>query len=101
SLRGLEPRASFPVAFRPEREAGAALEVREVTKRFGGLTALDGVTLSVAQGSIHGIVGPNGSGKTTLFNIATGVYGPTGGEVRAFGERVSGRAAYRICGRGV
>ena len=78
-----------------------ALEVDGVSKRFKGLTALDDVTLSVAAGAIHGIVGPNGSGKTTLFNIATGVYGPTSGEVRAYGDRVSGRAAYRICDRGV
>jgi branched-chain amino acid transport system ATP-binding protein/branched-chain amino acid transport system permease protein len=78
-----------------------ALEVDQVSKRFKGLTALDDVTLSVAAGAIHGIVGPNGSGKTTLFNIATGVYGPTSGEVRAFGERVSGRAAYRVCDRGL
>jgi branched-chain amino acid transport system permease protein len=78
-----------------------ALEIRDVTKRFKGLQALDGITLSVLPGAIHGIVGPNGSGKTTLFNIATGVYGPTSGEVRAFGERVSGRVAYRVCRVGV
>jgi branched-chain amino acid transport system permease protein len=85
----------------PQPEGVPALEVDGVSKRFKGLQALDDVTLSVVAGSIHGIVGPNGSGKTTLFNIATGVYGPTSGEVRAFGERVSGRAAYRVCNRGV
>jgi branched-chain amino acid transport system permease protein len=78
-----------------------ALEIDDVGKRFKGLQALDGVSLSVTPGAIHGIVGPNGSGKTTLFNIATGVYGPTSGEVRAFGERVSGRVAYRVCRLGV
>jgi branched-chain amino acid transport system permease protein len=78
-----------------------ALEADAVSKRFKGLQALDGVSLSVAPGAIHGIVGPNGSGKTTLFNIATGVYGPTGGVVRVFGERTSGRVAYRVCRLGV
>jgi branched-chain amino acid transport system permease protein len=78
-----------------------ALEIDGVSKRFKGLQALDGVSLSIAPGAIHGIVGPNGSGKTTLFNIATGVYGPTSGEIRVFGERTSGRVAYRICRRGV
>jgi branched-chain amino acid transport system permease protein len=93
-----------PLALVPDEEPPAdepAIEVDRVSKRFKGLKALEDVTLSVAAGAIHGIVGPNGSGKTTLFNIATGVYGPTSGEVRAFGERVSGRAAHRVCGRGV
>lgn len=78
-----------------------ALEVKGVSKRFGGLTALDGVELSVSQGAIHGIVGPNGSGKTTLFNIATGVYGPSSGEICSFGERVTRRAPHRVCRVGV
>ena len=85
----------------PPAGAVPALEINDVSKRFKGLQALDGVSLSVAPGAIHGIVGPNGSGKTTLFNIATGVYGPTSGEIRAVGERVSGRVAYRVCRLGV
>jgi branched-chain amino acid transport system permease protein len=78
-----------------------ALEVDGISKRFKGLVALDRVSLSVAPGAIHGIVGPNGSGKTTLFNITTGVYGPTNGEIRLFGERLTGRVSYRICRLGV
>jgi len=85
----------------PPAGAVPALEINDVSKRFKGLQALDSVSLSVAPGAIHGIVGPNGSGKTTLFNIATGVYGPTSGEIRAVGERVSGRGAYRVCRLGV
>jgi branched-chain amino acid transport system permease protein len=84
----------------PARHA-PALEIDAVSKRFKGLQALSGVSLSVAPGAIHGIVGPNGSGKTTLFNIATGVYGPTSGEIRVFGQRASGRAAHRVCRLGV
>jgi branched-chain amino acid transport system permease protein len=86
---------------RPAGRDAPALEIDDVSKRFKGLQALDGVSLSVAPGAIHGIVGPNGSGKTTLFNIATGVYGPTTGEIRVFGERASGRASYRVCRLGV
>jgi branched-chain amino acid transport system permease protein len=78
-----------------------ALDVGGITKRFKGVKALSDVTLRVRPGAIHGIVGPNGSGKTTLFNVATGVHGPTAGEIRVFGERVSGRAAHRVCRRGV
>ena len=85
----------------PPAGAVPALEINDVSKRFKGLQALDSLSLSVAPGAIHGIVGPNGSGKTTLFNIATGVYGPTSGEIRAVGERVSGRVAYRVCRLGV
>jgi branched-chain amino acid transport system permease protein len=85
----------------PSRGEAPALEIDEVSKRFKGLQALDRVSLAVAPGAIHGIVGPNGSGKTTLFNIATGVYGPSGGEIRVFGRRASGRAAYRVCRLGV
>ena len=80
---------------------GSALEVEGVTKRFGGVKALDGVAMSVRAGAIHGIVGPNGSGKTTLFNIATGVYGPTSGVITSFGARVSGRPAHRVCRLGL
>jgi len=108
-LHGLEVDAGFSlpaVEGRHDRELAAgptasALEVNGVTKRFGGVRALDGVTLSVASGAIHGIVGPNGSGKTTLFNVATGVYGPSSGDILAFGERISRRRAHRVCRLGV
>ena len=89
-----------PAEARPASDT-AALSVQQVTKQFGGLTALDGVELSVSAGAIHGIVGPNGSGKTTLFNIATGVYGPSSGEIRCFGERLTRRPAHRVCRLGV
>jgi branched-chain amino acid transport system ATP-binding protein len=55
----------------------ALLEVREVTKRFGGLTAVRNVTFSLERGELTGILGPNGAGKTTLFNVLTGFMPPT------------------------
>jgi len=65
---------------------GTLLETREVTKRFGGLTALSQVDFLVTEGQIASIIGPNGAGKTTFFNILTGIYPPDGGEV-TFKER--------------
>jgi branched-chain amino acid transport system ATP-binding protein len=61
--------------------AGPILEARAITKRFGGLVAVDGVDLTIARGSIQGLIGPNGAGKTTFFNILAGIYVPTAGEV--------------------
>lgn len=77
------------------------LEVRGVTMRFKGLTALDDVSLTVTAGEIRGVVGPNGSGKTTLFNIVSGFYTPSAGSVRLHGHDVTGARPYRLSQRGV
>jgi ABC-type branched-subunit amino acid transport system ATPase component len=77
------------------------LETRSVSVRFGGLIALDGVSVSVEEGETLGLIGPNGSGKTTLFNAITGLYPPAGGEIVFRGERVSGLEPHRIARRGV
>jgi len=71
------------------------LVVRDLCKRFGALTAVDGVTLEVARGEKLGIIGPNGSGKTTLINCVTGVLRPDRGAVIFDGKDVSGLPAYR------
>jgi branched-chain amino acid transport system permease protein len=91
--RGLSPRLAAT--------GDASLDVRGVTKRFGGLTVLRDVTFSVRPGEIVGLIGPNGAGKTTLFNIATGFLEPTVGEVRYGGERVSGRSPAGIAALGI
>jgi branched-chain amino acid transport system permease protein len=72
------------------------LDVRQVSKHFRGLQALDGVSLTVGRGEIRGIVGPNGSGKTTLFNIISGFYKTSGGRVLLDGRVVSGSRPYRL-----
>ncbi len=76
---------------------GGLLAVRGVSKRFGGLQALNNVTFGVGHREIVGIIGPNGAGKTTLFNVITGVYTPDEGDVELRGMKVTGWAPHRIC----
>ncbi|MDT8328543.1 MAG: ATP-binding cassette domain-containing protein [Roseovarius sp.] len=66
------------------------LDIHTLTMRFGGLTAVDGLSFKVNHGEIHGLVGPNGAGKTTTFNMISGFYKPTEGQLRLRGEDISG-----------
>jgi branched-chain amino acid transport system ATP-binding protein len=77
------------------------LEIRDVTKRFGGLTALTHVTFSVNQGEILGLIGPNGAGKTTLFNVVNGFYPPSRGDVFFKGDKISHWKPHQICKLGI
>jgi len=79
----------------------ALLDVQDVTMRFGGITAVKALTMKVPQGALYGLIGPNGAGKTTIFNVLTGVYQPTEGEVRFDGSRIDGKKAYQITELGV
>ena len=74
----------------------AQLEVKQATMRFGGLKALSEFSLTVKRGDLLGLIGPNGAGKTTAFNVLTGVYAPTTGEVLVSGTRVNGRRPHEI-----
>ena len=85
----------------PPPAADVVLRGEAVTKRFGGLVAVDAVDFAVPRGSIYGLIGPNGAGKTTLFRMIGGVYAPTSGRV-FLGERdITGLPPYRICQLGV
>ena len=79
----------------------ALLSVREVTLRFGGIVALDGVSFGVEQGTITGLIGPNGAGKTTVFNVITRLYRPDDGEVELDGVSLLRTPAHRIVERGI
>jgi ABC-type branched-subunit amino acid transport system ATPase component len=83
------------------RVDGAALSVRQVSKRFGGVLALGGASLEVPAGSITAIVGPNGSGKTTLLNVVTGFYPIDDGSIKLDGQDIAGRSATALARSGV
>jgi branched-chain amino acid transport system permease protein len=103
------PRAAAP----PPAPAGPAARVRAetpgppllkldgVVRTFGGLRAVDGVTLTLAEGAIHGIIGPNGAGKTTLFNVINGFLPPDAGSIRFAGAEISRLRPHSVCRRGI
>src|SRR5688500_4670828 len=74
----------------PHAEQAVVLEARGATKRFGGLTAVDNVDLSIHQCTIQGLIGPNGAGKTTFFNIIAGIYELTEGQIVFEGNPIQG-----------
>jgi ABC-type branched-subunit amino acid transport system ATPase component len=80
---------------------GSLLEVRKLTKRFGGLTAVSGLDFDLGAGEILGLIGPNGAGKTTTFNIIAGTYAADEGEIRFAGEAILGLPPHRIARRGI
>jgi neutral amino acid transport system ATP-binding protein len=80
---------------------GAILRVEDVTKRFGGIHAVDGASMNVREGSITALIGPNGAGKTTLFNVLTGFYKPDRGRVEFEGGAVEGRPPYALARLGM
>ena len=79
----------------------ALLETRGLTKAFGALTAVDGVGLGIAAGSLHSVIGPNGAGKTTLFNLLTGTFPPDSGSIVLDGRDITGAPAHRVAHLGL
>lgn len=79
----------------------APLQTIKCTIQFGGLVAVNALDMSVRRGEIYGLIGPNGAGKTTVFNLLTGVYKPTSGEIYFQGKRIDGLRSYEISRRGV
>jgi ABC-type branched-subunit amino acid transport system ATPase component len=82
-------------------QGAAVLEIRGLSRRFGGLTAVDGLDITVNEGEIVSLVGPNGAGKTTVFNLISGVLRPTAGSVRLLGRELVGQPAHRITHHGI
>ncbi|MDK2888218.1 branched-chain amino acid transport system ATP-binding protein [Desulfofundulus australicus DSM 11792] len=81
--------------------AKVLLELKNVTIKFGGLTAVSDLSFKLFEGEIVGLIGPNGAGKTTVFNLISGVYRPTEGEIYLNGENITGLKPFQICHRGI
>ncbi|MGB9868008.1 MAG: ABC transporter ATP-binding protein [Bacillota bacterium] len=77
------------------------LELSQVTKQFGGLTAVSNFNLCMQEGELVGLIGPNGAGKTTVFNLITGMYAPTSGTIKFMGEEIQGKKPHEIARRGI
>lgn len=82
-------------------KATPLLEVKGLSKHFEGLVALDCVDMDVPDGVVMGLIGPNGSGKTTLFNVITGIFPPTGGQIFFKGSEITSLPSYTICRLGI
>ena len=85
----------------PQTGSPAILRTEKATIRFGGLVAVSELDMSVQQGEIYGLIGPNGAGKTTIFNLLTGVYEPTSGEIYFEDKRIDGQRPYQIASHGI
>jgi branched-chain amino acid transport system ATP-binding protein len=85
----------------PSSTAPATLRTEALTRRFGGLTAVNGVSIEIPRGQIRAIIGPNGAGKSTFFNCLTGVLAPTSGRVIFDGEDITGLPPHRISQKGI
>ncbi len=79
----------------------AVLQLNQVTKRFGGLTAVDSLAFEVAPGQVKALIGPNGAGKTTVFNVITGVHPIDGGQIKVAGQVTNGLPSHRVAALGV
>jgi branched-chain amino acid transport system ATP-binding protein len=77
------------------------LKVEKLTKKFGGLRAVDALSLTIEKGQILGLIGPNGAGKSTAFNCIAGVYPPTSGKISFNGERTGGQKPWNLCKKGL
>src|SRR5665811_122488 len=91
----------LPGFLMPESLKGAVLEVKGVSKHFGGIRAVSSASLQIGAGEIHALIGPNGAGKTTLFNLISGLHPTDAGTIRLNGHEIQGVPSDLICHRGL
>lgn len=96
-----EPAIAAVITPPPAGSEGLALDIRDLTMAFGGLLAVSEFSMTVPAGGLYGLIGPNGAGKTTVFNMITGLYTPTAGQILFEGQEISSLAPYRITRLGI
>jgi len=96
-----EPAVAAVITPPPAGSKGLALDIRDLTMAFGGLLAVSEFSMTVPAGGLYGLIGPNGAGKTTVFNMITGLYTPTAGQILFEGQEISSLAPYRITRLGI
>jgi branched-chain amino acid transport system ATP-binding protein len=101
SKRKIYENLALPEFLRPQTSQGLALEVRGISKKFGGIRAVANASLAIGAGQIHALIGPNGAGKTTLFNLVSGLYAPDHGTVQLNGRNIDALSANDICRQGI
>ncbi len=101
SKRRIYDGLALPDFLTPESLKGTVLEVRGISKHFGGIRAVSGANLQIEAGQIHALIGPNGAGKTTLFNLVSGLYPLDQGTIRLNGDEIQGVPSDLICHRGL
>ncbi len=84
-----------------ENNDQVAIQLKDLTMRFGGLVAVNELNMSIKRGTVHGLIGPNGSGKSTTVNLLTGIYPPAGGTVQLFGKSIIGESTYKRAKLGI
>ncbi|MCR4429496.1 MAG: ABC transporter ATP-binding protein [Tepidanaerobacteraceae bacterium] len=77
------------------------LKIANLTKKFGGVCAIDNFSVTLEEGTVHGLIGPNGAGKTTIFNTITGIYKPTGGTIEFMGKDITNKKPYQVAQQGI
>ncbi|NQW01793.1 MAG: ATP-binding cassette domain-containing protein [Rhodospirillales bacterium] len=92
---------NLPGFLQTDQTKATVLEVRDVSKYFGGISAIVNASLTLPPGKVHALIGPNGAGKTTLFNLISGQFAPDEGSVRLHGREITGRASHEICQQGI
>jgi branched-chain amino acid transport system permease protein len=96
-----KPREIKPSAERREREKAMLLEVENLSRAFGGLVAVNGVSVKFPPNKVHGIIGPNGAGKTTFINVLSGALKPSAGNIRLENDEIGGKKPYHVARRGL